>query len=46
MEEAPGTGLYEIWEGLPLEQKVAIMEDLVRIQEKMLLAPLNRYISL
>ncbi|KNG86723.1 hypothetical protein ANOM_005182 [Aspergillus nomiae NRRL 13137] len=46
MEEAPGTKLEDIWHVLSLEEKIEIMKDLVKLENKMLQAPLNSYGSL
>ncbi len=36
MEEAPGTCLAESWEGMRLDSKAKIIEDLVAIEKKLL----------
>ncbi|RDW61118.1 aminoglycoside phosphotransferase family protein [Aspergillus mulundensis] len=43
MEEAPGTKLDDVWEGLSLEEKAAVMKDLVVLQKKMASVSFNRY---
>jgi hypothetical protein len=43
MEEAPGTKLDDVWYGLPLKEKVAIMEDLLSLQKRMAAVSFNRY---
>ncbi|KAE8155153.1 phosphotransferase family protein [Aspergillus avenaceus] len=46
MEEATGTKLDCVWHDFSLEQKVEVMKDLVKLEKKMLSAPLNGYGSL
>ncbi|EGC45615.1 conserved hypothetical protein [Histoplasma capsulatum var. duboisii H88] len=36
MEEAPGTKLEDVWDHLPLEDRIAIMKDLLLIENKLL----------
>lgn len=43
MEEAAGTKLDDIWDELPLENKIAIMKDLVSIESKLLSVSFSRY---
>ncbi|PGG97673.1 hypothetical protein AJ80_09656 [Polytolypa hystricis UAMH7299] len=43
MEEAPGTKLEDVWDELSLEDRVAIMEDLVSIENKLLSISFNSY---
>ncbi|RAK76383.1 aminoglycoside phosphotransferase family protein, partial [Aspergillus fijiensis CBS 313.89] len=46
MEEAPGTKLEDLWDDYSLEEKIAVMKDLVQLERKMLQVPLNCYGSL
>jgi hypothetical protein len=43
MEEAAGTRLDDIWDELPLENKIAIMKNLVSIENKLLSVSFSRY---
>ncbi|KAL4935124.1 hypothetical protein BDV06DRAFT_217657 [Aspergillus oleicola] len=43
MEHAPGTKLDDVWNDLSLEEKVAIVKNLVSLQKKMLSLSFNRY---
>lgn len=43
MEEAPGTKLGDVWDALPLEERVAITEDLVSIEKKFLSISFTRF---
>lgn len=42
MEEAPGVKLEDVWDDLSLEQKIAIMKDLVSLEKKMISLSFNR----
>ncbi|RJE20973.1 hypothetical protein PHISCL_06683 [Aspergillus sclerotialis] len=42
MEEAPGEKLEDIWDDLPLEQKITIMKDIVSLEKKMISVSFNR----
>ncbi|RAH65565.1 uncharacterized protein BO66DRAFT_415056 [Aspergillus aculeatinus CBS 121060] len=46
MEEASGTRLEDLWDDYSLEEKIAVIKDLVQLERKMLQVPLNRYGSL
>ncbi|CEL11211.1 hypothetical protein ASPCAL14314 [Aspergillus calidoustus] len=46
MAEAPGVQLDSVWSDLSLEQRVAIMKDLVSLEKKMSSASFSRYGSL
>ena len=43
MEEAPGTKLEDVWDGLPLADRIAIMKDLISIEKKLLSISFSRY---
>lgn len=43
MEEAAGTKLEDVWDELPLEERIAIMKDLVSIENKLLSVSFGRY---
>ncbi|EFQ98851.1 phosphotransferase enzyme family protein [Nannizzia gypsea CBS 118893] len=43
MEEAAGTNLEDVWDELPLEDKVSIMKDLVFIEKKLLSISFGSY---
>ncbi|KAL5343894.1 kinase-like domain-containing protein [Aspergillus crustosus] len=43
MEHARGTRLVDVWDDLPLEEKIEIMQDLFSLQRKMLSVSFNRY---
>ncbi|PTU21289.1 hypothetical protein P175DRAFT_0459676 [Aspergillus ochraceoroseus IBT 24754] len=43
MEEAPGEKLEDIWNNLSLEEKIAIMKDLVLLEKKMISVSFNSY---
>lgn len=36
MEEASGTPLWEVWDGLELDNKLRIVDDIVGIEKKLL----------
>lgn len=38
MEEASGTPLWEVWDGLELDDKLRIVDDIVGIEKKLLSA--------
>lgn len=42
MEEAPGVKLEDKWSDLSLEEKIAIMKDLVSLEKKMISVSFNR----
>ncbi|KAL3458409.1 kinase-like domain-containing protein [Aspergillus heterothallicus] len=46
MEEAPGVRLDDVWADLELENKVAIMKDVVSLEKKMSSVSFNQYGSL
>ncbi|PYH81656.1 phosphotransferase family protein [Aspergillus uvarum CBS 121591] len=46
MEESRGTKLEDVWDDFSLEEKIAVIKDLVQLEEKMLQVPLNSYGSL
>ncbi|RAH45621.1 phosphotransferase family protein [Aspergillus brunneoviolaceus CBS 621.78] len=46
VKEASGTKLEDLWNDYSLEEKFAVMKDLVQLERKMLQVPLNRYGSL
>lgn len=43
MEEAAGTKLEDVWDDLSIEDRVAIMKDLVSIENKLLSVSFSRY---
>ena len=43
MEEARGTQLSEVWETMDLKDQLAIVTELVTIDQKFLSTPLNKY---
>ena len=43
MEEATGTKLEDVWDELPLEDRIAVMKDLVSIENKLLSVSFSRY---
>lgn len=43
MEEAAGTKLEDIWDNLSLDDRIAIMKDLVSIENKLLSVSFSRY---
>lgn len=45
MEEAQGTKLEDVWENLSLEERIAIMKDLVSIESKILSISFKRSVE-
>lgn len=45
MEEAAGTKLEDVWDKLPLEDRIAIMKDIVLIENKLLSVSFSKYNS-
>lgn len=43
MEEAPGTKLEDVWDHLPLEDRIVIMKDLLLIENKLLSVSFSWY---
>lgn len=43
MEEATGTKLEDVWDELSLEDRIAIMKDLVSIENKLLSVSFSKY---
>lgn len=43
MEEAAGTKLEDVWDKLPLEDRITIMKDLVVIEKKLLSLSFSKY---
>lgn len=42
MEEAPGTQLADVWDDMDIGEKIAMVNQLIKVETKMLAAPLTR----
>jgi hypothetical protein len=44
MEEAPGTQLSEVWDGMKISDKTNIVKNLVEIEKKLLSVSFTRFV--